>query len=161
PGKKEFSGVTEILKQALIKCIKSGAGLSAMCLAFRLLNCSFRWLSGSDDARGCIASAIMSSALGFILLRPPSTLGLYLFFKAAETVISQSHKENNWKIIRWIDSVYGGGWCLLYALSTAVLFHTGMMEPQNLKPSYYVFLSKVTGRKLQDINRHLLTVYGT
>jgi hypothetical protein len=36
-----------------------------------------------------------------------------------------------------------------------------MLEPQNLKPSYYNFLSKVTGRKLYDINRHLMTVYGT
>ena len=57
--------------------------------------------------------------------------------------------------------MYGGGWCLLYAVSTALLFHAGMLEPQNLKPSYYVFLSKVTGRKLHDINRHLMTVYGT
>jgi len=50
---------------------------------------------------------------------------------------------------------------LLFAISTAVLFHAGMTEPQNLKPSYYQFLTKVTGRKLHDINRHLMTVFGT
>lgn len=33
------------------------------------------------------------------------------------------------------------------------------MEPQNLKPSYYNFLARVTGRKLFDINRHLMTAY--
>ena len=50
---------------------------------------------------------------------------------------------------------------MLFAASTAMLFHAGMLEPQNLKPSYYQFLSKVTGRKLYDINRHLMTIYGT
>lgn len=76
----------------LYPCVKSGLGLSAMCLAFRLFSCSFRWLQGTDEPINAAASGIMASALGFFLLRPPSSAGLYLFFKAAERVISESHQ---------------------------------------------------------------------
>jgi len=175
----------------LYKCLRTGAGFSSVCLSFRLLSCAFRWLLGNEDPIHAIAAGVMTSGFAFALLRPPPTIALYLLFKAAESVISDSHRqvvfflsfffgnckstpnrlliyffisvsrEHDWKIIRWMDSVYGGGWSLLFAVSTAVLFHAGMLEPQNLKPSYYQFLNKVTGRKLHDINRTILTVYGT
>ena len=77
---------------SLYKCLKTGAGLSAICLTFRLLSCSFRWLLGNEDPIHGVAAGVMASAFGFALLRPPPTLGLYLFFKAAEAVISESHR---------------------------------------------------------------------
>jgi len=67
----------------------------------------------------------------------------------------------NWRIFNYLDKIYGGGWTILYAISTAMLFHVGILEPQNLKPSYYHFLSRVTGRKLYEMNRQLMTMYGT
>jgi hypothetical protein len=70
-------------------------------------------------------------------------------------------RKNNWKIFNYLDKIYGGGWSILYAISTAMLFHVGILEPQNLKPSYYHFLSRVTGRKLYEMNRQLMTMYGT
>lgn len=76
----------------LYPCIKSGLGLSAMCLAFRLFSCSFRWLQGTDEPINAAASGIMASALGFFLLKPPASAGLYLFFKAAEKLVSDSHQ---------------------------------------------------------------------
>lgn len=57
--------------------------------------------------------------------------------------------------------MYGGGWCFLYAISTALLFTVGIFEPHNLKPSYYHFLSKTSGGKLYEINRQAIDVYGT
>lgn len=60
-----------------------------------------------------------------------------------------------------MDKVYGGGWCLLYSLSTALLFTVAIFEPHNLKPSYYHFLSKATGGKLFEINRTAIDIYGT
>ncbi|CAL8143763.1 unnamed protein product [Orchesella dallaii] len=160
PRKAHLDKTGSLLSNSLLyPCMKSGLGLSAMCLAFRVFSCSFRWLQGTDEPINAATSGIMASALGFFLLRPPSAAGLYIFFKAAERVISESHQKNNWKIIQFLDKIYGGGWTILYAISTAVLFHCGIMEPQNLKPSYYNFLTRVTGRKLFDINRHLLTAY--
>lgn len=76
----------------LYPCIKSGLGLSAMCLAFRLFSCSFRWLQGTDRPINAATSGIMASALGFTILRPPASAGLYLFFKAAERVVTESHQ---------------------------------------------------------------------
>jgi hypothetical protein len=36
---------------------------------------------------------------------------------------------------------------LLYAISTGVLFHLGVNEPHHLKPSYLVFMNKITGNR--------------
>ncbi|OXA58442.1 hypothetical protein Fcan01_08151 [Folsomia candida] len=145
----------------LYPCIRSGMGLGMMNLAFRLINCSFRWLKGMDGPGHAAVSGFISSALGFLLLKPPNSLGLYLFFKAAESVISESHKKNNYVLLNLVDKVYGGGWCLLYSLSTALLFTVAIFEPHNLKPSYYHFLSKATGGKLFEINRTAIDIYGT
>ena len=35
----------------------------------------------------------------------------------------------------------------LYALGTSILFHPGVTEPQALKPSYFKFMSTVTGSR--------------
>lgn len=67
-------------------------GLGVFCLAFRLINCSFRWLKGMDGPGHCAAAGALASALGFFLMKPPNALGLYLFFKAAATLIGESHK---------------------------------------------------------------------
>lgn len=52
----------------------------------------------------------------------------------------------------WIDGVEKGilpdaKWFVifLYSFSTAVLFHAAIVEPQNLRPSYWKFLYKVSG----------------
>lgn len=52
----------------------------------------FLRLKGMDGPGHAAVSGFISSALGFLLLKPPNSLGLYLFFKAAESVISESHK---------------------------------------------------------------------
>lgn len=93
PRKPHLDRTGALLSNSLIfPCIKSGLGLGAMCLSFRLFSCSFRWLQGTDEMINAAASGVMASALGFFLLRPPASAGLYLFFKAAERVISESHR---------------------------------------------------------------------
>ncbi|CAL8090615.1 unnamed protein product [Orchesella dallaii] len=160
PRKAHLDKTGSLLSNSLLyPCMKSGLGLSAMCLAFRLFSCSFRWLQGTDEPINAATSGIMASALGFFLLRPPSAVGLYIFFKADERVVSESHQKNNWKIIQFLDKIYGGGWTILYAISSAFLFNCAIMEPQNLKPSYFNFLNRVSGGKFVELNRHLLTPY--
>ncbi|GLV45498.1 uncharacterized protein CBL_20657, partial [Carabus blaptoides fortunei] len=34
---------------------------------------------------------------------------------------------------------------ILYCFSTAILFHAGIIEPNNLRPSYYKFLHNLSG----------------
>lgn len=34
---------------------------------------------------------------------------------------------------------------ILYSFSTAVLFHAGVLEPANLRPSYWRFLKAISG----------------
>jgi len=76
----------------LLSCFRRGLGFSAMCLAFRVFSCSFRWLKDTDTPCDAAFSTILASLLGFFLLKPPTSIGMYMFFKAAETVIADSHK---------------------------------------------------------------------
>lgn len=93
PRKPHLDKTGTLLSNSLLfPCVKSGLGLSAMCLAFRLFSCSFRWLQGTDEPINAAASGILATALGFFLLRPPPSAGIYIFFKAIERAISESHE---------------------------------------------------------------------
>ena len=52
------------------------------------------------------------------------------------------------------------GTILLYCFSTAVLFHTAILEPQNLRPSYYKFLHSLSGGRIAVMNRECLDPFG-
>jgi hypothetical protein len=49
------------------------------------------------------------------------------------------------------------GTALLYAVSTAVMFHVATLEPQNLKQRYWKsLLLPLSGRLFEDLNRRLI-----
>jgi hypothetical protein len=48
----------------------------------------------------------------------------------------------------------------LYCFSTAILFHASILEPHNLRPSYWKFLQSVSGGSIGCIDRHCLDTFG-
>ncbi|CAG0879796.1 unnamed protein product [Darwinula stevensoni] len=48
----------------------------------------------------------------------------------------------------------------LYATSTALLLHAAVVEPHNLKDSYWRFLNRITGNRISEMNRRLLDEFG-
>uniref|UniRef100_A0A3B4YCL8 Transmembrane protein 135 n=1 Tax=Seriola lalandi dorsalis TaxID=1841481 RepID=A0A3B4YCL8_SERLL len=50
---------------------------------------------------------------------------------------------------------------VLYAISTAICFQAAVMEVQNLRPSYWKFLLRLTKGRFALMNRQLLDVFGT
>ncbi|GLV45918.1 uncharacterized protein CBL_11715 [Carabus blaptoides fortunei] len=49
---------------------------------------------------------------------------------------------------------------ILYCFSTAILFHAGIIEPNNLRPSYYKFLHNLSGGRISRMDRTALDVWG-
>ena len=56
-------------------------------------------------------------------------------------------------LLPWFDSI-------LYALSTALVFHAAIVEPQAMRPAYYKFLVRLTGRHFAEVNRPLMECFG-
>lgn len=49
---------------------------------------------------------------------------------------------------------------ILYALSTALVFHAAVIEPQAMRPAYYKFLERLTGGLFSDVNRPMMECFG-
>lgn len=47
-----------------------------------------------------------------------------------------------------------------HCFSTAILFHAAILEPHNLRPSYWKFLQSVSGGSIGLIDRHCLDTFG-
>ncbi|XP_016093317.1 transmembrane protein 135-like [Sinocyclocheilus grahami] len=50
---------------------------------------------------------------------------------------------------------------VIYAISTAICFQAAVMEVQNLRPSYWKFLLRLTKGRFALMNRKVLDVFGT
>ncbi|TRY83144.1 hypothetical protein DNTS_020656, partial [Danionella cerebrum] len=50
---------------------------------------------------------------------------------------------------------------VIYAISTAICFQAAVMEVQNLRPSYWKFLLRLTKGRFSLMNRKVLDVFGT
>lgn len=49
---------------------------------------------------------------------------------------------------------------ILYALSTALVFHAALVEPQAMRPAYYKFLERLTGGHFSQVNRPMMECFG-
>lgn len=47
-----------------------------------------------------------------------------------------------------------------HCFSTAILFHAAVLEPHNLRSSYWKFLQSVSGGTMGLIDRHCLETFG-
>lgn len=47
-----------------------------------------------------------------------------------------------------------------YCFSTSILFHAAILEPHNLRHSYWKFLQSVSGGSIGLIDRHCLETFG-
>jgi len=139
-----------ILKQD--KHVKFGAFLASLTGIYRVVHCAMRWIRGVDSANHSILAGLLAgTSVGFY---PNSSIVYYLAWKTVETMYYEGVKAG------LLPNVPGSA-VLIYSLSTAVLFHASVLEPHNLKPSYWKFLMRITDKKISYMNRFLLDVMGT
>ncbi|XP_023328885.1 transmembrane protein 135 [Eurytemora carolleeae] len=124
-----------------------GFFLGSLTLLSRMSMFVLRKFSGSVEGwHGLVAGLISSPSY---LIYRNNSIPLYAFWKLVEIVLRMSSKSGYLPKIPFATE-------LIYASSTAVLFHMGMLEPQSLRKSYVAFLDQVTGKKIGKVNRLLV-----
>jgi len=111
-----------------------------------------RWIRGVNDPNHSILAGLLAGTSAAFY--PNSSVVYYLAWKTLETMYYEGVKE---RLVPYIP----GFAVLIYSFSTSILFHAGVLEPHNLKPSYWKFLMRITNKKISYMNRFLLDVMGT
>ncbi|GFG31327.1 hypothetical protein Cfor_12887 [Coptotermes formosanus] len=117
----------------------------------QLMSCLLRRVFNRDSKFYAIPSGLLAGlAFGFF---PDNTVALYVMWKSLQVIYSDSIQKG------YVPQLPGGT-ILLYSFSTAILFHAGVLEPQNLRPSYWKFLHSLSGARIAVMDRKSLDAFG-
>ncbi|XP_060535730.1 transmembrane protein 135-like isoform X2 [Cylas formicarius] len=128
-----------------------GLFLGTYSAVFRGALCALRRLYGEDRPWYAVPAGLLAA---FAFKRyPDTTVALYVMWKAAQITYSLGIQKG------YLPEVPGFTE-LLYCVSTAVLFHAAILEPTNLRPSYWKFLHSISGGRIACMNRAPLDAWG-
>lgn len=118
---------------------------------YRLISCLLRNILKYDrPEHGLVAGYFAGFSMLFF---KSSTIAMYMMAKLIESIYFRLAHNKKLPLLPWFDSV-------LYALSTALVFHSAVIEPQVIRPAYYKFLLRLTGNHLVELNRPMMDCYG-
>lgn len=118
---------------------------------YKLVSCSLRRILNKDSNVYAIPAGLLAS-IAFAAY-PDSTIALHFMWKALQILWNNAEKDRKVPKVRWFV-------IFLYCFSTALLFHTAILEPQNLRPSYWKFLYNISGGRIASMNREPLDNFG-
>ncbi|XP_066156994.1 transmembrane protein 135-like isoform X1 [Euwallacea fornicatus] len=118
---------------------------------FRGSLCILRRIFGKDNASFAFPASFLAG-LAFKKY-PDTTVALYVMWKAAQITY-------NIGIVKGYLPKVPGFTEFLYCLSTGILFHAAILEPTNLRPSYWKFLHSISGGRIACMARGPLDVWG-
>lgn len=118
---------------------------------FRASLCLLRRLTNKDRPIYAFPAALIAS-VAFVKY-PDRTVALYIMWKALQI-------SYNIGVDRGYLPRVPGFPEFLYCFSTAILFHVALIEPTNLRPSYWKFLHSISGGRIACMNRDVLDVWG-
>ncbi|KAG7515264.1 hypothetical protein JOB18_003915 [Solea senegalensis] len=129
-----------------------GAFLGSFVSIYKGTSCLLRWLRNIDDELHALIAGFLAGISMFFY--KSTSISMYLFSKLVETMYFKGIEAGHFPYFPHADTV-------LYAISTAICFQAAVMEVQNLRPSYWKFLLRLTKGRFALMNRHLLDVFGT
>ncbi|KAK3608392.1 hypothetical protein CHS0354_035389 [Potamilus streckersoni] len=127
--------------------LRLGAFLGCFVAIFRAVNCLLRWIRNKEDKLHGLLSGFLAG-WSMLFYKGP-TVALYTATKLAEMLYFKGIASGVLPYIRCAD-------ILIYSISTAIVFHTAVIEPHNLRPAYWNFLLRVTDNRFAEMNRVLL-----
>lgn len=133
------------------KTIGLGLFLGSFSFLYKGISCFLRNCTGKDDPRYAIPAGFIGSVA--FTQYPDITVALYVMWKTLQILYNLGVANN--KILQVPGFVI-----FLYCLCTAILFHAAIIEPHNLRPSYYKFLHSLSGGRVGLFDRTLLDVWG-
>lgn len=129
-----------------------GAFLGSFVSIYKGTSCFLRWLRNLDDElHALIAGSLAGVSMMFY---KSTTISMYLASKLVEAMYFKGIEAGKVPYFPHADSI-------IYAVSTAICFQAAVMEVQNLRPSYWKFLLRLTKGRFATMNRKVLDVFGT
>ncbi|XP_030217538.1 transmembrane protein 135 isoform X1 [Gadus morhua] len=129
-----------------------GAFLGSFVSIYKGTSCLLRWVRDVDDEFHALMAGFLAGTSMFFY--KSTSISMYLFSKLVETMYFKGIEAGRFPYFPHADTV-------LYAISTAICFQAAVMEVQNLRPSYWKFLLRLTQGRFAMMNRKVLDVFGT
>ncbi|XP_036450779.1 transmembrane protein 135 [Colossoma macropomum] len=129
-----------------------GAFLGSFVSIYKGTSCFLRWVRNLDDELHALIAGFLAGLSMFFY--KSTTISMYLFSKLVETMYFKGIEAGHFPYFPQADTV-------IYAVSTAICFQAAVMEVQNLRPSYWKFLLRLTKGRFALMNRKVLDVFGT
>lgn len=118
---------------------------------YRLISCLMRRIFHKDSHTYAIPAGLVASIT--FMAYPNTTVALYFMWKALQLLWNDATENGKVPKVKWFV-------IFLYCFSTATLFHAAIIEPQNLRSSYWKFLYKVSGGRIAAMSRIPLNTFG-
>uniref|UniRef100_A0A182NJB2 Transmembrane protein 135 N-terminal domain-containing protein n=1 Tax=Anopheles dirus TaxID=7168 RepID=A0A182NJB2_9DIPT len=128
-----------------------GLFLGGFTSIYKMSSCLLRHFTDSDSPMFAFPSGLLASAA--FAFYSDNTIALYIMWKTLQITY-------NWGIEKGYLPKVPGFTVMLYAASTALLFHAATIEPENLRPSYWKFLHSISGGRICIMDRSGFDVYG-
>uniref|UniRef100_A0A8K9V6D2 Transmembrane protein 135 n=1 Tax=Oncorhynchus mykiss TaxID=8022 RepID=A0A8K9V6D2_ONCMY len=129
-----------------------GAFLGSFVSIYKGTSCLLRWVRNIDDELHALIAGFLAGMSMFFY--KSTTISMYLFSKLVETMYFKGIETGHLPYFSQADTI-------IYAISTAICFQAAVMEVQNLRPSYWKFLLRLTKGRFAFMNRRVLDVFGT
>ncbi|KAI4894173.1 hypothetical protein NFI96_022469 [Prochilodus magdalenae] len=129
-----------------------GAFLGSFVSIYKGTSCFLRWVRNLDDELHALIAGFLAGISMFFY--KSTSISMYLFSKLVETMYFKGIEAGRFPYFPEADT-------LIYAISTAICFQAAVMEVQNLRPSYWKFLLRLTKGRFALMNRKVLDAFGT
>ncbi|XP_057338608.1 transmembrane protein 135-like [Microplitis mediator] len=150
---KKFMTKPSLLKAELFK--KNNFNLALFIGGFsgiyRLASCLLRNVSNKNSRLHAIPAGLIAS-VSFAMF-PNNTIALYVMWKSLQLLWNNGVEAGKLPEIKWFNIFF-------YCFCTAILFHAAIIEPQNLRGSYWKFLCTISGGRVAAMARKPLDPFG-
>lgn len=102
-----------------------------------------------------VANAVISGAVAgcSMFFQRSSYISLYILSKTLELFYMNGIDKGAFPYVKHFDT-------MLYTICTGLMFHAAIIQPIYLKPTYWNFLLKLTGKRFSDIDRSYWDAFG-
>ncbi|KAK9505032.1 hypothetical protein O3M35_009182 [Rhynocoris fuscipes] len=118
---------------------------------FRTVSCALRRFLDHDSNYSALPAGFLAG-LSFYFYRD-NTIALYFMWKTFQICYNLASEKGYVPELPWAP-------VFLHAFSTAILFHVAIVEPTNLRPSYWNFLQDMSGEWIAKMDRKCIDVFG-